>query len=396
MNIQNLETKVKNKVWYYIKDSFYSQRIPDSPIVQNLNTNCNPNQKRALLCYLPHGYFHNPENHNTGRTIQFEIFKIVKVFSDLDYCIDIVGFNDIRSLELIKSRHYDLIFGFGETFFQITNLQPKAISVLYMTENHPDVSLRAEKERIDYFYARHKKHIPIVRSGRFYKSKHVEKKYCQLITLGEIAPFRKQYDNPFTIFPTGIVNTSFVFKEKDHFNARKHFLWLGSNAVIHKGLDLLIDVFSHRKDICLHVCGLNKEARRLLKIPELENIIDYGYINIQSETFIKIVETCSYSILPSCSEGFATSITTSMLHGLIPVVIENTGFNRLNDKAIFLVDYKVEYLDSKLTELINYSPENLNLLSNKVFDFAHRNFQISVFEENLREIFLSIINGNKK
>jgi hypothetical protein len=396
MNIPSPKTKVKNKVWYYIKDSFYSQRVIDSPIVLNINTNCNPNQKKALLCYLPYGYFHNLENHDTGRTIQFEIFKIVKVFSDLDYCIDIVGFNDIRSLELIKSRQYNLIFGFGETFYQITKLQPTAVSVLYMTENHPEVSFKAEMERINYFYARHKKHVPIVRSGQFYKSKHVERKYSQLITLGEIAPFRKQYDEPFTIFPTGIINSNFVFKEKDQVITRKHFLWLGSNAVIHKGLDLLIDVFNQRKGIYLHVCGLNKEARRILQIPMRENIIDYGYINIQSETFIKIVETCSYSILPSCSEGFATSITTSMLHGLIPVVMKDIGFNRLNDKAIFLDDYKVEYLDSKLTELINYNPKNLNLLSNKVFDFAHGNFLISVFEENLRKVLLNIINENKK
>jgi len=390
MIVNDLGTKMKSKVWFYLKNSFYYQRVKDSAIIQNINYNCDLGQKKVLLCYLPFGFFNNMENYNSGRNITYEIFKIVKVFSEFGYCIDIIGCNDLKSLEVVGSKRYNLIFGFGETFYEMTKLQPSAISVLYMTENHPDFSYQEEKKRIDYYYKRHKKHVPIERSGKFYKSKHMENKYNQIITLGEIEPLKNQYDNPYTIFPTGTINLKFVFKDKDHGSARKHFLWLGSNAVIHKGLDLLVDIFSQRADIYLHICGLDEKARNILKIPRRENILDYGFINIKSGTFLEIAETCSYSILPSCSEGCATSITTSMIHALIPVVMKNAGFNRLGDKALFLDDYNIEYLDNELSLLSNFNPAELNLIRKKVYEFAQNNFTISVFEENFREIIHKI------
>jgi len=315
----------------------------------------------------------------------------VNILSGLGFGIDIIGCNDVKALEVIKCKNYDLIFGFGENFYQLTNLQPSAISILFMTENHPEFSYQEERKRLDYFYARHKKHIPIFRSGNYYKIKHLEKRYTQIITLSETEPLKNQYDNPYTIFPTGIINPNFVFQNKYHYASRKHFLWLGYNGAIHKGLDLLIDVFSQRQDINLHICGLQDSDRKILKIPKRENIFEYGHVDIKSGIFLEVIEICSFSILPSCSEGCATSITTSMLHGLIPVVIKDTGFNRLGDNAIFLNDYKIDYLDAKLTELASYNPDKLKLLSKKVYDFAHQNFSISKFEDNFKTIILDIL-----
>lgn len=391
MSQTSILKKIREKIWDYIKDYFYSQRVRDSPLVQNINYDSLINQKNALLCYLPHSYFQNLERKTIGRTIPFEIFKIVKLLSEYGYCIDIISANDLYALEIISSKKYDLIFGFGETFYKITQSQPNALSIFYMTENHPEASYREEKKRVDYFYNRHKIRASMERSGRFYKMKHMEIKYDHIIALGEIDPFREQYKKPYSIFPTGIINQNFVFTPKDHSNARKHFLWLGSSAVIHKGLDLLIDVFRNRDDITLHICGLDKPGRKILTIPKRSNIIDYGFVQINSETFLKITNICSFSILPSCSEGMATSITTSMLHGLVPVVIKDTGFNRLGDHAIFLEDFKIEYVNEMISRLKEFDPDMLKVMSFRAHNFASKNFNIAAYEKTLRSIFLEII-----
>lgn len=391
MSEKSILKKVKDKIWGYTKDYFYSQRVKDSPLVQNINYDSLISQKNALLCYLPHSYFQTLQRKTIGRTIPFEIFKIVKLLSEYGYCIDIISANDLLALEIVRSKTYDLIFGFGDTFFKITQLQPNALSIFYMTENHPAISYREEKKRIDYFYDRHKIRASMERSGRFYKKEHMEIKYDHIIALGETAPFRDQYEKPYSVFPTGILNPNFIFTPKNYFSARKHFLWLGSPAVIHKGLDLLIDVFRSREDITLHICGLDQKSRKLLSVPEKRNIIDYGFVQINSETFLKIVDVCSFSILPSCSEGMATSITTSMLHGLIPIVIRDTGFNRLDDHAIFLDDYKTEYLNDILSKLIEYDPKKLEAMASEIHDFASRNFNIMAYEKTMRSIFQEII-----
>jgi hypothetical protein len=390
MNIFSFKTKIKNKIWYFIKDYFFYQRVVDSPLILNINKNCNVDQKKVLICYLSNGYFLNIEKVN-GRTIPFEIFKIINVFSALDYCIDLIGCNDTASLEFVKSTRYNLIFGFGETFYQSVKRFPNSISILYMTENHPDFSYIEETKRINYFYTRHGKKTKITRSGIYYKRKHMEIKYSHVITLSETEPLEIQYTKPFTIFPTGIINPDYIFRIKDHQFTKYNFLWLGSTGAIHKGLDLLIDVFSNRNDIILHICGLSDIDRKILNLKHRVNIIEYGHIDIKSKLFLQIVETCSFIILPSCSEGFSTSITTGMLHGLIPIIMENTGFNRLFENAIFLNNYKIEYLDSKLTEIASKDPADLRLFSKRVYEFAHQNFIINIFEENFRKIILDVV-----
>jgi hypothetical protein len=389
MTLKLLFTKINNKLLQYSKNYFFNKRNIGSAVILNLNSTVSNNQQRALICYLTDPYFITLEN--ISRTISYEILKIVKVFSELGYCIDIIGCNNVRSIEYIKTRNYDLIFGFGETFFKVTRLQPDVRSILYMTENHPNFSFEEEKKRNEYFYARHGRKPRLSRSGNFYKKEHLEFRYSDIITLSDTEPLKPQYGRPYSIFPTGIINYNYTFKNKNHQSAKTNFLWLGSYGAIHKGLDLLIDIFKKRDDIVLHICGFTKEDRNVLKIPHRENIIEYGHINIRSDLFLSIVEKCSYIILPSCSEACSTSITTGMLHGLIPIVIRNSGFNKLGDNAIFLDDYKIEYLDAKLTEFANYSIDELAKLSKRVFDFAHNNFSISVFEANFRSIILEIL-----
>ena len=382
--------KTKEKIWTYIKEFFFFQRVIDTTIVQNINYDSTSTQQKLLICYKTKGYFVDVEKY-LGRTFVNEIFTIIKKFSELGYCIDIVDCDNLKVVELIREKKYDLIFGFGESFYQITTLQPDAISILYMTENHPEFSRHEEKKRIEYFYERKGKHTKLKRSGGYYKLYHLKKKYNQVITLSEIEPLKHQYKKPYSIFPTGIINLQYIFKIKDHALSRKHFLWLGSSGAIHKGLDLLIDIFENRDDITLHICGLTKPDKKLLNIPKIKNIIDYGHINIKSELFLQLVEKCSYIILPSCSEGFSTSIATGMLHGMIPIVVKDTGFNRLGDNTIFLEDYNLEYINSSLSEVSNYLPEKLNIFNKKVFDFGRKNFTISNFEKEFKKIILEIL-----
>jgi hypothetical protein len=393
MQTSVIKSKINYKVWNFIKDYFYNERVAESPVIQNLNNNCNSDQKKAIICYLTVSYFVNWETTYRGRTQPFEIMKIVNTLAGLGYAIDIVGCQDLNAIEIIRNKKYDLIFGFGETFFQLTNLQPEAVSVFYLTERHPDFSFREEKKRLDYFFERHGRKLSITRSGLFYKKHHFEKTYANVIVIGETHLLKDKYSNPYSLFPTGLINKDYIFKDKDHVKSRKHFLWLGSTGAIHKGLDLLLDVFYYRDDIVLHICGLAKEERRILRMKKRGNIIDYGHININSSIFLELADTCSFIILPSCSEGFSTSITTGMLHGLIPVVNKDTGFNILGDRAIFLEDFKIEYINLKLNELSNTDPNELALLSKQALDFAYENFRLEAFEKNFKKIMDDLLKG---
>jgi hypothetical protein len=396
MQVHTIRKRIVNRIWEYIKDYFYDQRILDSALVQNLNYHHVAGQKKAVICYLTYSHFINWEGTNSGRTQPFEIMAIVKILSSLGYSIDIIGCNDLRALAHIKSKQYDLIFGFGETFYQLAQKQPWAISVLYMTEQHPSFSYREEQKRIDYFNKRHNKQLKVSRSGKFYKRHHLERLYNEVIVMGEVEDFLPHYEKPYTIFPTGLKNLGYTFKTKPYTQSRKHFLWLGSpGAAIHKGLDLLLDIFSKRDDLVLHIGGISEEDKQKLNFPTKRNIIDHGFITIKSDFFLELVDQCSFIVLPSCSEACATSVATGMLHGLIPVVTGDAGFNRLGSNVIFLSDFEISYLDEVFDELANLSMQELETKSRRAYEFALDNFTIPAFAGRMRQILESITRTHK-
>jgi hypothetical protein len=391
MHVQVIRKKIMNRIWESIKDYFYDQRVLDSTIIQNLNYDHVTGQKKAIICYLTYSHYVNWENTSSGRTQPFEILAIVKILAGLGFSIDVIGCNDLRAIAHVDSKQYDLIFGFGETFYQLVQQQPWAVSVLYMTEQHPDFSYREEQKRVDYFNKRRSKQLKVSRSGKFYKKHHLDRLYSEVIVMGEVENFLSYYSKPYTIFPTGLKNLNYTFKTKPYASSRKHFLWLGSpGAAIHKGLDLLLDIFSKRDDLVLHIGGIGDEDKQKLDFPSKSNIIDHGFITVKSDFFLELVEQCSFIVLPSCSEACATSVATGMLHGLIPVVMKDAGFNRLGNNAIFLSDFGLDYLNARFDELVSLSPQELEAMSRSAHKFAQANFIIQAFNASMSQILDSI------
>lgn len=370
----------------------YLIRKERTPFVKNINLDLTKNQKRILISYIE--YFSTLNlNDKIGHTNLLESIQIINIFKELGYIIDVVNCNSKESLKFFTCEKYDIIFGFGEVFYEILKLNPNAKKIIYVTENHPKLSLKKEMERNKYFYERTGKKIPLRRSGVYYKDEHFTN-IDYAIIMGEIEPF-KRYGIPiYNIFPTGFLNQRYIFKFRNLEESRKNFLWLGSNGAVHKGLDLLIEIFQKNPEITLHICGFNSEEK-YLKIPKLKNIINYGRIDIQGDNFLNLVEKCSYIILPSCSEGFSTSITTGMLHSMIPIVCKDTGFNRLNNNVILLEDYKVEYLEKEVLNLSKKSINELKKIHEEVYVYARKNFTIKDFTENFEKIIKEIINEDK-
>ncbi|WP_314621160.1 hypothetical protein, partial [uncultured Selenomonas sp.] len=101
---------------------------------------------------------------------------------------------------------------------------------------------------------------------------------------------------------------------------------------VHKGLDLLLEIFG-QKDFPfeLYICSSFQSEKEFCEVYKSElfhtsNIHSVGFIDIMGEKFCEISEKCSFTILPSCSEGVAGSALTAMSAGIIPIVIRECGF----------------------------------------------------------------------
>ena len=119
--------------------------------------------------------------------------------------------------------------------------------------------------------------------------------------------------------------------KKDFSKAKEHFLWFGSSGLLHKGLDLLIDIFSKRRDIYLHICGASKKEKDFFDyygpaLSKSKNIINHGFVDIKSEEFKNIMDQCAFIIFPSVSEGGAPAVLNTIANGgLIPILTKSTG-----------------------------------------------------------------------
>jgi len=370
---------------------FFTKGNRSIELIKNINIEPeNQLQHKVLISYLC-STFEIDFDKNIDRTYYFEINEILKSFASKGYCIDIVNCNATEKINYIKDTRYNVIFGYGEVFYQMTQLQPLAKSILYMTENHPNFSTQEEEKRKKYYWERHRRYVKQTRSGLFYKSEHLEKIYNHIIVLGEIEHFKKTYEQIYTIFPTGLSNKDYKYTDKNHSITRTRYLWFGSGGAVHKGLDLLIDIFKDNKNIELLICGLNEIEQDFLKIPKQPNIQILGRVNVQSDAFLNIVSKCTFVILPSCSEAMSTSITTCMLHGLIPIVMRDSGFNRLGENAIFLDSYKIEDIKNALEKLSLTTIDELEILRKKVYDFAKENFILSNFNKQINIILHTIL-----
>jgi len=186
-----------------------------------------------------------------------------------------------------------------------------------------------------------------------------------------------------------LMNPDYIFKPRDLNQSRKNFIWFGSYGAIHKGLDILIDVFKLLPEYNLFICGLDRREKNLFKL-NYKNIHDLGFINIKSKEFICLMDSCSYVILPSCSEGMATAVLTCMNHGLIPIVTRECGIDLL-DWGFYLDDYHIGFLREKIIECANYDIELLEKQHKQIFNYSREQFNLQRYSQDFEQIIVNIL-----
>lgn len=169
-------------------------------------------------------------------------------------------------------------------------------------------------------------------------------------------------------------------------SCKDRFVWFGSSGAILKGLDILLDVFSSMPEATLYICGLYGSDRWLLDgYEQCSNIVDCGFVDVASDRYLELLAKASWVILPSASEGMATSVLTCMRHGLIPIVTDAAGVD-VGDLGIRLKDYKVDYIRSVIEQARTLTDKEIEERRQKTYDVANRLYSIERFAEDFRRI----------
>lgn len=375
----------------FIEDNRYGNLVP------NINLDPAHDQKRVLFIYLD--LFessqqilkcYNKNESGALHTNRSEFFQIINCLIERNYCIDVCAHDDVKAIGYIEKQEYDIIFGLGEVF-RWTVKNKKAYKILYMTENPYYISYLREKERVEYFYQRHHKKVELVRTGKFFK-KDEEKNVDAIICMGEKKYFNNTEVYVNRIIPTGFFNNKFMFE--NCIWKKNSFLVLGTDGFIHKGIDLLIEIFNNHPEWELFICGkdIDKIVKKELNLKiRYSNIHNCGYVNIGSDSFLELVYNCSFILLPSCSEATSTSILTGMRHGLIPVVTKGNGFDEMRDYCYFFESFHLEDIEKGIIQTQKLTLEEIEYKSRNIYEYSNEMFTLCKFKDAMSEALNGVI-----
>jgi len=366
---------------YYPKGGFY----------QNINFNPIYKQKRVLISYITYSFYTNYDM-KLNHTSWMEVAIIIKLFIDRNFVIDVIDCVSDETKEILN-HNYDVVFGFGKPWMVAVENNPQAVTVMYLTECAPQFSVAQEQVRLDYFAARHGKKLPLTRSNQYFLDEYIQKAHVGGV-LGNMHT-AETYIHQFPLMkltllsPSGFRNRMMNTCPKP--GNRCRFLWFGSWGAIHKGLDILLDVFCKIPEAKLYIAGLGAGEKWLLNdYQQYGNIIDLGFMDVQSQAFLDLMGKVSYCILPSASEGMSTSVLTCMRHGLIPVITPCCGID-VEDYGYLIEDYHVEAVEQLIRKLMQVPEQEVARRSQAVYDDANKRYSLEAFAQSMGDFVDSFV-----
>lgn len=351
--------------------------------------------KKVLLSYIIDPFISSGTSSHTNFQ---ECFGIAEAFDRLGYSVDVINYDSSHLPDYSK---YSCIFGFGDPFCaSFYSHIPDLIRIHYATGAHVQVqNTETLKRAIDIYKERGKW---LLNSCRVVKQVWSEQTMLSdaIVVLGNNWP-----RNTYATYYNGDIYSlnatynaalaQFDFDSKDFSRAKKHYLWFGSAGAIHKGLDLLLDVFSQHADKTLHVAGLRSSEEDFLtcfhKELSLQNVIMHGFVDVTSQQYSDIIAKCGFVVVPSCSEACCTSLINCMCNGLIPVFTRQCGVD-LKDYALEITALTQAAVSDAIERCDSLDDASLKQRSDACRADIMGAYSYDVFKKNMDAILRKILN----
>ncbi len=352
-------------------------------------------KKHALISYISAPFrIGNQFRHNNERAVQ----ELAKSLDELGFTVDVMNYTDKKKYPFEK---YSAIVGFGEPFCNSFLTNPTAKKIYYGTGMEVSHHNHLVINRLKDFYSRHG--VWLVESSRI-----VDQTWSmQTQAIDGIMTYGNQiikdsysayYDGP--IYPLHDVPFRFtkpeevLAKKKNWDIAKNNFFFIIGAGAVHKGFDIVLDLFKEHPEWHLHIgAPIGKEGRffEIYKdILHLPNIHYYGFIDMTSESYLKLVEQCGFYLSPSVSEGCPTSVVNICGNGkCIPIATKESGLE--GNVEIPIKAITVNALQDSITTAQAMSNEELEKKATDVYDYFTEVHSQENFQKELKTALSAIL-----
>lgn len=361
-------------------------KLANGPIYNHFNSSHN---KTVLVSHVPRLL---RKKFSNGHSNSRELKLICDVFNSQNYNVDVYYYLDGREIDYNK---YSLIFGFGEPLINYYRQGGEARVIYYGTGMHVCYQNNKSLERISDVYIKKKKWL--LDSGRIVAAAWSEQTSLVdgMILLGNgltKCVYEKYYDGQIYLINLPVSSDpidSTNLKKKNWSEAKYNFLWWGGNGAIHKGLDLLLDVFKERRNLQLHVCGnINSEANFTKAYHEelynKPNIHVHGRVHPSSLKAKNLLNNSAFMIFPTCSEGQSGSVVFSMSQGLIPITTRASGIE-VSKIGIEINELSGEGVDLAVNKALSLDKSEIEQMSLKCITYVKNHNSVELYKNKLTE-----------
>jgi glycosyltransferase involved in cell wall biosynthesis len=175
---------------------------------------------------------------------------------------------------------------------------------------------------------------------------------------------------------------------KNFGEAKNNFIYFGGGGEVHKGQDLLLEVFSKQPHLQLFLCSNFSPA--FLKVYELllkqsPNIHLVGYLPQRSRGFYKLIDQCGFNLHLSCSEGSPGGVIELLQYGIIPVATHESNIN-VSEFGFQLESHGLEEITQVVLKLSQMPEAEVKKHALQTRQAGLEKFSTAVFLSNLKHI----------
>ena len=371
----------------------YHRSVKDFVLRNVFNTSFD---KKVLISYLTSPFTQGLFKKHTNR---LECYTAAEIFNELGYQVDVIGLDDKISSEQLKE--YDIVYGFGQAFCMALT-HPLVKTIYYGTGTCLRYSNIATINKIRDFYNTHGVWCP--KSGRVLNNSAEMTLYFadMIIPLGNDfvantyrVSDKKQNIKNLCCFYYDAYDID--INQKAISNIKNNFLWFGSLGCLHKGLDIVIDIFKRRPDLNLTIAGANLREEEFYKYYQdvfdgrVANIKYYDFVDIESDSFKKLMDNNIATVFPSVSEGSAPSVLNVMANGgLIPIISKSCGLD-VGHYGFMFDTIDIATVEQKIDKLRDLDDDRLRKLSLQVKDETRQIYSYVNYKNNLKHIISSFL-----
>ncbi len=356
---------------------------------------------RVLISYILEPFLLKPgEPVSNIHTHYRESLEIARVFLGLGYAVDVI---DYRNERYVPEYEYDLFVGARTNFARIAKLLNKrCIKVVHLDTAHWVFNNYAYYRRSMALQRRRGVTLPTTLERIVESNLAIEHADCATVLGNRFTMDTYSYaGKPLYRTPISTCGTYPGPDNKEFDSCRSRFLWFGNSALLHKGLDLVLEAFADLPKYHLTVCGMVEKQREFVEAYRSElyntpNIHLAGWMDVNSPEFTRLADSCVAVIHPSCAEGGGGSVINCMHAGLIPVVSYEASVDVSEEYGVLLAESSPEAIRQAVSDIASLPTDRLRKMAKGAWRFAREHHTLEHFSRSYREAIVDILAGYPK